>query len=127
MQNQIFIYLARRDKKGIKLIANFLHDGKTYPIKIKAENIEDFQLSFQIKNLLYLEIEKNKLEYEMYMESASSFNELKESLRKRGYTNLPIQQFNLRLQDQNQTVNEKLFLNKKSLMLRKKSDQARLT
>lgn len=127
MQNQIYIYLAKRDKKGIKLLANFPHKTKTYPIKIKTENLEDFQFSFQIRNLLYLEIEKNKLNYELYLESAPSFNELKKSLTKRGYKNLPIQQFNLRLEESNQTVNESLFLNKKSLMIRKKSDQARLT
>jgi hypothetical protein len=127
MQNQIYIYLAKRDKKGIKLLANFPHKTKTYPIKVKAERLESFQFSFQIKNLLYSEIEKNKLNYELYLESASSFNELKKSLSKRGYTNLPIQQFNLRLEDENQTINENLFLNKKSLMIRRKSDQARLT
>lgn len=122
MKNQVYIYLARRDKKGIKTLFIFPYKTKIYPTKI--DNIENFQFSNEIKNSLYLEVEKNKLLYEPYIESASSFNELKQSLKKRGYKNLPLQQVNLHLLNLNQNINENFAITKKSTMLRKKSDHA---
>jgi|688.fasta_scaffold192874_3 hypothetical protein len=122
MKNQIFIYLARRDKKGIKCLFNFPYKTKVYPTKI--DNIENFQFSNEIKSSLYLEFEKNKFLYELYMESANSYNDLKQSLIKRGYKNLPLQQISLKLMDSNQNINENFLVTKNSTMLRKKTDQA---
>jgi hypothetical protein len=58
------------------------------------------------------------------MESANSYNDLKQSLIKRGYKNLPLQQISLKLMDSNQNINENFLVTKNSTMLRKKTDQA---
>lgn len=122
MKNQVFIYLARRDKKGIKTLFNFLYKTKIYPTKIN--NIENLQFNNEIKNSLYVEVDRNKSLYELYVESANSFNDLKKSLRQRGYKNLPLQQINMKLLDVNQNINENFVVTKNATMLRKKSDQA---
>jgi len=122
MKNQVFIYLARRDKKGIKTLFNFPYKTKIYPTKVS--NIENFQFNNEIKNSLYVEVDRNKSLYELYIESANSFNELKKSLKQRGYKNLPLQQINMKLLDVNQNINENFVVTKNTTMLRKKSDQA---
>jgi hypothetical protein len=122
MKNQVFIYLARRDKKGIKTLFNFSYKTKIYPTKIS--NIENLQFNNEIKNSLYVEVDRNKSLYELYIESANSFNDLKKSLKQRGYKNLPLQQINMKLLDVNQNINENFVVTKNATMLRKKSDQA---
>jgi len=122
MKNQVFIYLARRDKKGIKTLFNFPYKTKIYPTKVS--NIENFQFNNEIKNSLYVEVDRNKSLYELYIESANSFNDLKKSLKQRGYKNLPLQQINMKLLDVNQNINENFVVTKNTTMLRKKSDQA---
>lgn len=120
----MFIYLARRDKKGIKCIASFEYDKKCFPSKIT--NLENSISSIEIKKNIQEEIVKNKYIYEIYVETASSFIELKKSLLRRGYRNLPLQQSNL-VMNSNQIINEKYLITEKNIMLRKKPDQARVT
>jgi hypothetical protein len=124
MKNQIFIYLARRDKKGIKNLFNFPYKNKIYPTKISNSNIEHFQFSNEIKNVLYVELDKNKMLYEIYAESAESFQNLKDALKKRGFKNLPLQQISLKLMVNNRNINEDFLITKNSTMLRRKKDQA---
>lgn len=66
------------------------------------------------------EFYKNKMEYELWIETASSFNDLKESLSKRGYSNLPLQQFSS--YSKPTTLNEKQLVTQKSTMTRRNSD-----
>lgn len=124
MKNQIFIYLARRDKKGIKNLFNFPYKTKVYPTKINNSNIEHFQFSEEIKNVLYSELFTNKMLYDLYIESAESFQKLKDSLIKRGFKNLPLQQISLKLMASNRNINENFLVTKNSTMIRRKKDQA---
>jgi hypothetical protein len=79
-----------------------------------------------IKETILFEINKNKLIYDVYIESASSHDELRESLLKRGYKNIPLQQINLRLNRDTQ-INQGLLITPNSTMLRRNSDQPRRT
>ena len=124
MKNQMFIYLAKKNKKGIKCVASFSYDKKCFPSKIT--NLENSLLSNDVKKIIYQELNKNKYIYDIYAETASSFEELKKSLMRRGYTDLPLQQFNITI-GPNQTINEKSLITEKNVMLRKKSDQSRVT
>jgi len=124
MKSRMFIYLARRDKKGIKCVGSFEYDKKCFPSRIT--NLENSLLSNEIKRTIYNELNKDKYIYEVYAETASSFNELKESLMRRGYTDLPLQQFSI-ITGPNQTISEKSLITEKNVMLRRKSDQSRVT
>lgn len=66
------------------------------------------------------ELFKNRMEYELWIESAGSFNELKESLSKRGYTNLPFQQF--ATYSKPTVLNDRKLITKKNTMTRRNSD-----
>lgn len=125
MKNRIYVYLARRDKKGIKIISSFPHSSKCYPTKINIKDLQKTQLSAKIQQQISIEFVKNNLIYEIYIESATSTNELRSSLVSRGYENIPLQQFSFSIDDAQ--VNENLLITKKNTMLRKSSDQARRT
>jgi hypothetical protein len=126
MKNQIYIYLAQRDKKGIELLTNFSNKTFCYPTKINIDNLEKIQLSKNISNFIKSEFIKNKLTHDLYIESAASPIEFRASLVRRGYKNIPLQLINLRI-NEGSKINEDALITKKSTMIRKYSDQSNLT
>lgn len=90
-KSNLYFYLARLDKKGIKVLTSFVYNQKVYPTRVK--NIKDLHMRPDIMNRIAKETYDNRMRYELFAESADSFNDLKDSLRKRGYTELPMSQF----------------------------------
>jgi hypothetical protein len=83
----LWIYLARRDKTGIKMTSKF-RGKKIMPSRI--ESIEDLHLppsyADYIKTLIY----ENRMLYEPWIESANDYATLVQNLKLRGYTNVPV-------------------------------------
>lgn len=83
----LWIYLARRDKTGIKMTSKF-RGKKIIPSRI--ESIEDLHLppsyADYIKTLIY----ENRMLYEPWIESANDYATLVQNLKLRGYTNVPV-------------------------------------
>ena len=125
MTDQIYVYLAKRDKKEIRPIASFPSNIKCYPTKIDLENIDSMGMSDNIEQLIKFQLNKNRLTHEIYIESASSSEELRKSLIAREYKNIPLQQISFVLN--NVEINEKALVTKKTTMIKKHSDQARVT
>ena len=123
MKNKIFIYLARRDKKGIKILTSFNHSNSYPPTKIN--DLKQLNLPENIYKSLYKEFSENKMLYELWMQSSDSFESLKKSLTKRGYSNLPLHKSILYT---TRTSKEEKNINLKSTktMLRKNSKDHRL-
>lgn len=117
-RNSLYIYLARRDKKGIKVISGFNFEGKAYAARV--EDISRLGLSPQVSAKVAKEAYDNRMEYELFVESAESFEDLKSSLRGRGYSNLPLQQFTGYIGAT--SVNKNALVTVKSTMLRRNSD-----
>jgi len=82
----LFIYLARRDKKGVKVITTLM--GECRPLRLN--NIDLLRLPREWKLFITSIIHKNRMYWEPWIESASSFKQLKQKLRSRGYRNLPM-------------------------------------
>jgi len=83
-----FLYLARRDKKGFKLLSVFNSEKKVGPAR--ASSISDLSLPKNLEAQIQQSIDKDDMFWEPWLETANSFNDLKKSLQNRGYTNLPI-------------------------------------
>lgn len=83
----LYLYLARRDKNGIRILAVVL-GAEILPSRV--ENIDLFNLpttwSEEIKQIVY----DNRMLWELWIESADSYDLLKKSLSNRGYKNLPM-------------------------------------
>lgn len=118
MKNSLYIYLARLDKKGIKVLTAFEYAQKVYPTKIN--DVMELNLNTQISNSISKQAYDNRMQYSLYAESATTFNDLKTSLKNRGYTNLPLQQFAGYVSST--SINEKALVTNSSTMLKKKSE-----
>lgn len=120
-RNNLYIYLARRDKKGIKVVSGFNFEGKAYAMRV--EDISRLGLSPQVSALVSKEAYENRMEYELFIESAESFDDLKRSLQNRGYSNLPLQQFTGYIGST--SINKNALVTAKSTMMRRNSDLRR--
>ena len=83
---KLYIYLARRDKKGIKTL--LVTNGSCLPTKLT--DLKTLGLSWDAQAELERITHENRMHWELYVESATSYENLKQALLKRGYTNLPI-------------------------------------
>lgn len=120
--NKIFIYLTRRDKRGVKVLLSFKTKLKSFPIKINDyKKLIELGMTKDVTNKLYKELQENKMLYEMWIESSSDYNELKNSLIKRGYRNLPMQETNFYITNNISRINKDALLDKSKTMLRKKN------
>lgn len=117
-KNNLYIYLARLDKKGIKVLAAFPYASKAYPTRVT--DIASLGLSGEVLSRVSFESRENRMTHELYAESSSSFNQLKKSLSARGYSHLPIQQFSAHLGSS--SINGAALTTSESTMLRRSSD-----
>lgn len=88
MAEKIYLYLARRDKTGMKLVCSFPTD-KTIP-PTRLNDLKGLNLSAKIEQEISKTIEVNKMLFEPWIETASSYQGLTESIKKRGYKNVPV-------------------------------------
>ncbi len=115
--SDIYLYLTRRDKTGVRFVAKFL--GQEL-LPTRLDDVESLNLPVnwtnQIKQIIY----DSRMLWEPWIESSDSFDDLKNLLKVRGYTNVPINaqpEFSASLKDK-QSVNLSNFPKKKT-MLRK--------
>lgn len=84
---RLYLYLASRSKKGIKLVT-VLNGPKTFQTPLTEVTSLGVPAVWQRE--IQRVITENWMLYEPWIESASDFNELRTRLRNRGYTNLPM-------------------------------------
>ena len=83
----LYLYLGRRDKTGIRLLA-ILKGEETLATRIDDINGLGLPSSWtsQLSNIVY----ENRMLWELWLESADSWDSLRSTLKTRGYTNVPI-------------------------------------
>lgn len=83
----MYIYLGRRDKSGVRVLAR-VRGYEILPTRVN--DIEDLRLpadwTAQLKETIY----ENRMLWEPWAETALTYEDLKNSLRTRGYTNIPV-------------------------------------
>lgn len=83
----LWFYLGRRDKRGVRIIAK-LRGREQMPVRV--EDVSALQLppvwQAEITQIVY----DSRMEWEPWVESASTFDELRASLKLRGYTKIPV-------------------------------------
>ena len=90
-KNRLYIYLASLDKRGIEVVAGFPYGKKVYATRIR--DLSALGMAPEAAQKISSAAAEKKMTHELYAESAPSFEDLKNSLRQRGYSNLPMQQF----------------------------------
>lgn len=84
---KLYLYLASRSKKGIKIIT-ILQGKSTSASKLVDLKKLDLPLIWQLK--IDKIIQDHKMLYEPWIESADSYHELKQRLINRDYKELPL-------------------------------------
>lgn len=116
-KNKLYIYLARLDKRGIEVITGFPFQKKVYPTRVR--DIASLGMSPEVYMSVSSKASEKRMTHELYLESASSYEELKRSLSERGYDNLPIHQFSGYTRPT--PINESALVTKNSTMIQRSS------
>ena len=83
----IWIYIARRDKAGVKLLTQLR--GKKI-LASHLESVDDLRLPLDYKDFIKKSIYENRLLFEPWIESANDYLALRSQLKLRGYSNIPL-------------------------------------
>lgn len=116
-KTDLYLYLGRRDKKGIRILAKFKSQKQ---MAVRIDNLDSFQLPVGWKEQLTQIIFDSRMLWEPWVESASSFDVFRSNLKIRGYLNVPVspQSELVSAASQTPTINVSNILNK-TTMLRK--------
>ena len=82
LTKKIYLYMTRRDKKGMKVLATFRGQA-IQPTRVSS--VQALGLSKDLSSKISLAIHEDRLLWEPWIEAADSFNDLRNSLKKRGY------------------------------------------
>lgn len=118
-KSEIYIYLGKRDKSGVKLLGSFPYDSKVYPTKINEEKLASLNINPKTTSEILKSLRENKMNYELFLETAESLEDLKKSLRKRGYAGIPTHQIMSTLKLG--SINKKNLITENSTMMRRGS------
>ena len=83
----LYLYLGRRDKSGIRILAKF--QGRPQ-LPLRVEDLGPFQLPAGWTNQLEQIIFDSRMLWEPWIESSDTFDELRSNLKTRGYLNVPV-------------------------------------
>ena len=115
----LYLYLGRRDKGGVRILSKF--QGRSQ-MAVRIEDLGPLHLPDGWEGQLEQMIFDSRMLWEPWIESADSFDNLRSSLKIRGYTNIPVssQPEFLSSATQMSTINVS-HLPRKITMLRKRS------
>ncbi len=84
---KLYLYLARRDKKGLKILNTFLHDEDCPPLRVT--DVKTLSLPKNMEAEIASATHEHRMLWEVWIETAADYAALKASLQSRGYTQLP--------------------------------------
>lgn len=85
----LYFYLAKRDKQGIRILAKFF-SRKQSPTIVTDNNLPNLFIPLNYLNEIKQKIYESRMLWEPWVETAETFDEFKSLLTKRGYYNIPI-------------------------------------
>ena len=86
----LWLYLARRDKKGVRIIAT-LRSRPQSVVRISDLNVLNLPRTWQTE--IFRIIQEDRMLWEPFVESAVDFDALKSNLKKRGYSSKDVFSF----------------------------------
>ena len=119
-ETKVWIYLTKRDKSGVRFLSQFRGKEEVSPTRLK--DVADLSLPPANTQKLTEIIYEARLEWEPWIESAASFDDIKDKIKRRGYTNIPIS-FIPEVGSNNITLTPEIYtsnLNKTKIMTRRK-------
>ena len=74
---RVYLYLARRDKKGMKVLATF--NGPSYPAT-RVTDVASLSMSPELERKVSRTIHEDRMMWEPWIEGVRSYDELRQSL-----------------------------------------------
>lgn len=112
---KLYLYLAKRDKKGMMVLAVFIGDAKT----TRVSDVKMLKLDHETTSRLQTIVHENRMNYELWIEPASSYLDLHKKLTRRGYKQLPLASMPLVELHQGFVVDTSLLPSQKTMTKRK--------
>ena len=85
----LYLYLARRDKQGVRIISKFISRPQNLTL-VTDENIANLFIPSNYLNDIKQKIYESRMLWECWVETCDTFENFKVLLSKRGYSNIPI-------------------------------------
>src|SRR3972149_678995 len=82
---RLYLYLGKRDKTGIKMVS--LVQGPK--ITARISDVKQLNLDTKWEQRLSRIMYDNRMDYELFVEHADDYQELREKLKAKGYGNIP--------------------------------------
>lgn len=86
--SNLYLYLARRDKTGIRIVAKLI-GLKQSPVRLDSAGLLSLQLPPTWYNQFNQTIYDNRMLWEPWIQSVDTFENFRAELKKRGYSNIP--------------------------------------
>jgi hypothetical protein len=114
-KSKLYFYLTKRDKKGVRFLAEMTGSEQL------ATRITDLSLiaSNHREDLSQI-IHDSRMMWEPWIESAENIEALRQNLKLRGFSNLPLSN-NMELKSENPIYINQQILPKKKIMAQKKT------
>lgn len=109
---KIFVYLAHRDKEGVKLLGNFKSNQEIHQ---KISNSVELRLPKDLEKAVANAAFENRMKWDLWIESANDYQDLSKKLKNRGFKNVPknsLSTFNFALDKISINKNYTAFLEK---------------
>lgn len=82
---RMYLYLGRRDRKGARVVM-VLDGPETTPVRVT--DLKSIQLPAAVSESIEQIVYENRMHWEPWIESAESYEALRQKLHKRGYRDL---------------------------------------
>lgn len=123
----IFLYMARRDKKEVRILSTFQGDGVSPTvIEISKLNIPE-----PFASEITATVQENRMFWEVLIESATDYGQLRSKLVNRGYRNVPFKGVPMHqvrsvstIADKNNVVTANMNIKRTTSMVQRRSPNA---
>lgn len=90
MARKLYLYMGRRDKQATKMMTVLeCEDYEVIP-PVRVANIDFLNLPVITQSEIIKTLYENRLLWELWVETADTYTELRDKLKSRGYANVPI-------------------------------------
>lgn len=115
--HKMYLYLARRDKTDVKVLMTLWGEMKSGRI----DNLSSLRLPNDIQEHVNYLAHENRMFWEVWIDPAGSYHQLKEILYKRGFKNVPVSSNSIISPIQGKQVDTKEIKPSRPIMIQKKN------
>ena len=90
MAKKLFLYMAKRDKKGVRVLTTFECEDYTTVPATRVQDLSTLNLPKNLEAEIRKTLYQNRLLWEAWAETAEDYSALRTSLKSRGYVNLSV-------------------------------------